>query len=252
MRAGSNYGRPFGDLIIEPAEDLFEALLGIADLVYRNEQSVLQGEYRQEPQCLPNPAARLADPPTLYQALDRFEHAVEPGMALHFTHPVEEFLDTHSLAGALRQFQPDQTHRDGYQPGVDNRDALGIDLTGGLNSRLRGFTNVDPTGAVQLINREEALILDVRENSEVADGLILGAIHIPLGGLKNRLGELEEFKSKPVIVGCRSGHRSSTACGQLKKGGFENVYNLKGGILAWKNAGMPLNKETKSKKKKRK
>jgi rhodanese-related sulfurtransferase len=123
---------------------------------------------------------------------------------------------------------------------------------GGLNSRLRGFTNVDPVSAVQLINREEAVILDVRENSEVKDGLILGAIHIPLGGLKSRLAELDEFKTKPVIVGCRSGHRSATACGQLKKEGFETVYNLKGGVLAWKNAGMPLQKEIKSKKKKRK
>lgn len=122
---------------------------------------------------------------------------------------------------------------------------------GNLNSRLRGFTNVEPVNAVQLINHDDAVILDVRENNEVSDGLILGAQHIPLGSLKNRISELDEHKGKPVIVGCRSGHRSGVACGQLRKAGFETVYNLKGGILAWKNAGMPLTRETKESKRKK-
>lgn len=123
---------------------------------------------------------------------------------------------------------------------------------GGIFSRLRGFSNIDPVEAVRLINHEEATMLDVRENSEVSEGLILGATHIPLGALKKRLGELDKLKGKPIIVGCRSGHRSATACGQLRKEGFETVYNLKGGILAWQNAGMPLSKESKRKKKRKK
>lgn len=123
---------------------------------------------------------------------------------------------------------------------------------GNINSRLRGFTNVEPANAVKLINHDDALILDVRENNEVSNGMIMGALHIPLGGLKNRLSELEEHKDKPVIVGCRSGHRSGMACGQLKKAGFETVYNLKGGIMAWQNAGMPLATETKERKSKKK
>lgn len=125
-------------------------------------------------------------------------------------------------------------------------------FAGTINSRLKGFSNVGPSDAVQLINHDDALILDVRENNEVSNGMILDALHIPLGSLKNRLSELVEHKSRPIIVGCRSGHRSGVACGQLRKEGFETVYNLKGGILAWQNAGMPLIKEAKESKRKKK
>ena len=97
--------------------------------------------------------------------------------------------------------------------------------------------------ATQLINRENAVILDVREDNEYRDGHIVNSVHIPLSYLKDRLKELEKYKGKPIIVGCRSGQRSSQACGVLKKQGYDAVYNLSGGIMAWKSDNLPLTKK---------
>jgi rhodanese-related sulfurtransferase len=110
---------------------------------------------------------------------------------------------------------------------------------GGVFGRLSGIKQLGPQEAVMLFNHEDALMLDVREPSEWSDGHIAKARHIPLGKLKDRLSELEKFKNKPIIAVCRSGNRSGSACGLLKKSGFENVHNLAGGMQAWEQAGLP-------------
>jgi rhodanese-related sulfurtransferase len=110
---------------------------------------------------------------------------------------------------------------------------------GGLFGKVSGIKQVGPQEAVLLFNHDDALVLDVREQSEWADGHITRAKHIPLGQIKNKLGELEKFKDKPIVVVCRSGNRSNTACGLLKKSGFENLHNLAGGMIAWEQAGLP-------------
>lgn len=112
-----------------------------------------------------------------------------------------------------------------------------------FSARLRGFSSIHPSMATQLINRENALILDVREDNEYREGHIVNSVHIPVGYLGDRMKELEKFKDRPIIVGCRSGQRSSQACTILKKQGFDTVYNLNGGILAWKNDNLPLTKK---------
>ena len=116
-------------------------------------------------------------------------------------------------------------------------------LRGTLRKRLSGFEEVDPGEATQLINREDALVIDVREPQEWSQGHIPGARHIPLGQLPKRLNELEKYKDRPVITQCRSGMRSANAAGALKKAGFTKIYNLKGGITAWKGAGLPLDRK---------
>lgn len=117
-----------------------------------------------------------------------------------------------------------------------------------LGSRLRGFRDLDPTAAVQLMNHEGAVLVDVREDKEVAEGRAPGALHIPLSAFGSRAAELEKYREKPIIISCRSGHRSSRACGDLRKRGFEAVYNLRGGMLAWQNANLPLTRGGKGKK----
>ncbi|MCA1978372.1 MAG: rhodanese-like domain-containing protein [Thiobacillus sp.] len=111
-----------------------------------------------------------------------------------------------------------------------------------VGTRVAGFEVADTLKATRLYN-DDALILDVREPSEFASGHIPRAKHIPLGQLSERLHELDKFKGKPVLVNCRSGQRSARACGQLKKAGFETVYNLAGGIMAWERAGLPIEKK---------
>jgi len=123
-------------------------------------------------------------------------------------------------------------------------------FSGGLTSRLRGFREIGLAEAVQLINHSDAALLDVREDKEFQDGHILDAIHIPLGKLAGRMGELDDLRQKPLIVSCRSGHRSATACAQMRKNGFEEIYNLKGGVMAWQSAGLPTQKPGKKKKRK--
>ncbi len=119
----------------------------------------------------------------------------------------------------------------------------GVMLVGGdLFSRLSGIKQVGPQGAVQLFNHEDALVLDVRADSEFADERIPKARHIPLGQLQKRVKELEKFKARPIVAVCRTGSRSAHACRILKKAGFNNVSNLTGGMSAWVQAGLPKEK----------
>jgi rhodanese-related sulfurtransferase len=103
-----------------------------------------------------------------------------------------------------------------------------------------GAGGVSITEATVLLNREDAIVLDVRETHEWDAGHIANARHIALGQLGKRLSEIDKFKDKPVIVCCASGNRSSSACGTLKRAGFARVYNLAGGIGAWTEAGLPI------------
>ena len=112
-----------------------------------------------------------------------------------------------------------------------------------FGEKLRGYSSVTPTQSTQMINREDALILDVRENNEFTNGHIVNSVHIPLSNLKTRISELEKYKNKKVIVACRSGHRSSQACANMKKEGFAEVFNLSGGVMAWESANLPLVKK---------
>ena len=111
-----------------------------------------------------------------------------------------------------------------------------------FSASLRGYQSATPSDATQLINREDALVLDIREDNEYHSGHIVNSVHIPLGHLDKRITELEKHKAKPIIVGCRSGSRSARACSMLKKQGFEHIYNLKGGIMAWQHANLPITK----------
>lgn len=111
-----------------------------------------------------------------------------------------------------------------------------------FGNRIRGIKEVDYTGALQLINHKDALILDVREESEYRSGHLLKARLIPLGSLKERIGELEKYRDKPIVVVCRSGNRSGSACAMLGKQGFAQAYNLAGGVMDWQKHNLPLEK----------
>lgn len=111
-----------------------------------------------------------------------------------------------------------------------------------ISRRLSGMKSVGPTEATQLSNRENAVFLDIRDEGEYKTGHIPEAIHIPLRQVNERIRELEKHKERPVIAYCRSGSRSTGVGSILKKHGFENVYNLAGGITAWGTANLPIKK----------
>lgn len=111
-----------------------------------------------------------------------------------------------------------------------------------VGEQLWGAEAILPQDATLLINREDAVIVDVREENEYKQGHILNALHIPLSTLSSKLGRLEKLRQRPIIANCLNGNRSARACAVLKKHGFEKVYNLKGGINAWQDASLPLTK----------
>ena len=104
----------------------------------------------------------------------------------------------------------------------------------------RGVNEIDTRVAVQLINYQEALVLDVRDDSEYAAGHLPNSKHIPSEKIEERWTELQKFKEKPIVVIYRGGIRSSHASLVLKKNGFAQVFNLMGGIDAWKRASLPV------------
>ena len=93
--------------------------------------------------------------------------------------------------------------------------------------------------ATQRINSGKALVLDVREAEQFAAAHLRDARNIPLKQLATRVGELDKFKNKSVIVICQSGTQSGKAESVLKKAGFNEVFGLTGGIAAWQTQGLP-------------
>ncbi len=116
-------------------------------------------------------------------------------------------------------------------------------LAQNLVSGLGGKGTVDPPGAIELINREDAVVVDVRPMADFSSGHIMKAINIPMNGFSNQIAQLEKHKNKPIIISCRSGAQSTAACKLLRSQGFEKVYNLQGGILAWQSANLPITRK---------
>ncbi|MFT3859636.1 MAG: rhodanese-like domain-containing protein [Aquabacterium sp.] len=104
-----------------------------------------------------------------------------------------------------------------------------------------GTGGLTPTLAVQLINREKAQIIDVCEPTEFATAHVAGAKNVPLDQISAGKG-LPSNKKLPVIVVCASGVRSAKAVGQIKALGYENVQSLSGGLKAWREANLPVEK----------
>jgi len=105
-----------------------------------------------------------------------------------------------------------------------------------------GMGGLTADAAVQLINREKAVVVDVCEADEFAAGHVVGAKNIPLGELEEKLQGVVKNKALPLILVCKSGARSGRAVGIAKKLGFENAQSLSGGMGAWRTANLPIEK----------
>jgi len=111
-----------------------------------------------------------------------------------------------------------------------------------FGAQILGIPSVLPYEAISMINHDDAVILDIREDHERAHGYILNSVHIPLSVLASRLNQLEKYRNKAIIVSCAHGNRSVRSCMILKKNGFEKIHNLKGGVSAWEESNLPLTK----------
>ena len=103
--------------------------------------------------------------------------------------------------------------------------------------------SVDPVAATEMINHKDALVVDVRPAADFHKGHIINALNIPINGFGNQINSLNKHKEQPIIISCRSGSQSQGACQQLRKAGFGQVYNLRGGILGWQSASLPLTRK---------
>ncbi|GMV70005.1 MAG: hypothetical protein AMXMBFR76_24440 [Pseudomonadota bacterium] len=106
--------------------------------------------------------------------------------------------------------------------------------------RLGG--GIDPVTAVQMINREAAWVLDVRDAAAFKQGHIVDAKNIPQARLDEALAGLEGQKDRPVIVCCEAGVSAAAVVERLLKAGFDRAVLLRGGLRAWREADLPLEK----------
>ena len=120
---------------------------------------------------------------------------------------------------------------------------LGVDALRARSDK----TPVSPIEATMLINREDAIVVDVRNTGEFEQGHIPNSRNIPLPDLERRLGELDAFKQTPVILCCEAGSRSMSAAATLRKAGFERPHSLRGGMAEWEKAGQPVSRKKKEK-----
>ncbi|NVO07325.1 MAG: rhodanese-like domain-containing protein [Rhodoferax sp.] len=130
---------------------------------------------------------------------------------------------------------------------LDNWMLISIALVSGgllLWPVLQGATTAGlaPAGAVQLINREKAVVVDVSEPGEFAAGHIVGAKNVPLGDLEAKLANAVKNKTLPLILVCQTGARSARGLAIAKKLGYEQAQSLGGGLAAWKTANLPVEK----------
>ena len=102
--------------------------------------------------------------------------------------------------------------------------------------------SLTPALAVQLINREKAVVIDVCETEEFAAGHLVGAKNLPLGQLEARLPATVKNKALPVVLVCASGARANRAVGIAKKLGYDNAQAMAGGMKAWREASLPVEK----------
>ncbi|MDR2925300.1 MAG: rhodanese-like domain-containing protein [Azoarcus sp.] len=109
----------------------------------------------------------------------------------------------------------------------------------------RDKTLLTPVEATLLINREDAVAVDVRELGDYEKGHLPNARHLSLADFERRGKELEKFRARPLILYCNSGATATKGIAALKKAGFEKLYNLRGGIYEWEKAGYPVTRKKK-------
>ena len=108
------------------------------------------------------------------------------------------------------------------------------------NETRRGGRSVTAQQLVDLVNKENALVIDVRDKKEFDAGHIVDALNIPFATLDSRVKELRKHRERPIVVACKMGQHSGTAGTILRKHGFENVSRLTGGVTEWRNQSLPV------------
>ena len=108
------------------------------------------------------------------------------------------------------------------------------------NEVSRGGKSVSAQELVNMVNKDGAVVIDVRDEKEFREGHIVNAINIQHVNFSNRIRELEIYKQKPLVVACKMGQHSGSIGTQLRKAGFSDVARLQGGVTEWRNQNLPV------------
>ena len=108
------------------------------------------------------------------------------------------------------------------------------------NESARAGATVSTQELVRLVNKDNAIVLDVRDRAEFDEGHIVDAVNIPYASLESRLDELNKYKERPVVIACKMGQHSGAAGTLLQKNGYSNVVRLTGGYSEWRAQNLPV------------
>lgn len=109
-----------------------------------------------------------------------------------------------------------------------------------VHENKKSGSSVTPQVLAQMVNKQDAKVIDVREVAEYKQGHIVDALNIPYAKFAERKTELDKFKQQPIILVCKMGQSVSAAAKQLHQDGFAQVYRLNGGMMEWKASAMPI------------
>ena len=108
------------------------------------------------------------------------------------------------------------------------------------NEMNRGGTGISTQKLVDMVNREEAVVVDLRDKKEFDQGHLVGSLNVPYASIETRVGELTKYKERPLVLVCRMGQHAGAAGTILRKKGFANVSRLTGGFMDWRNQNLPV------------
>lgn len=108
-----------------------------------------------------------------------------------------------------------------------------------MHETRKSGPSLSPQKAINLVNAEQGVFLDLRDAGDYKQGHIVGAVHIPSAKLAERMAELEKYKNKPIVLVCKMGQQAGAAGKQLKGNNFEQVYKMTGGMMEWSNLQLP-------------
>ena len=109
-----------------------------------------------------------------------------------------------------------------------------------LHESRKAGASVTPQQAINEVNGEGGVFLDLRDAADFNKGHIVGSVNIPASKLADRMVELEKYKEKPVVLVCKMGQQSGAAGKQLRAAGYTRVYRMTGGMMEWGNLQLPL------------
>ena len=99
--------------------------------------------------------------------------------------------------------------------------------------------SLSPQQAINMVNGQEGVFLDLRDGGDYKQGHIVEALNIPVAKLPTRMAELEKYKTRPIVLVCKMGQQAGVAGKQLKAAGYEEVYKMSGGMMEWGNLQLP-------------